>query len=258
MLNEWCLLSTNLRRLREREIKVAVLPIGATEPHNFHLPEGMDVLHTTWIARRVCELAWQRSPAVICLPTLPYGVDCNLLSFPLAISVTQATLDTMVREIIASLKAHGIQKIVLLNGHGGNDFLPLVRQVQIDLAVHVFLCNWWQVGADQYASIFSNRDDHGGEMETSVALTLCPEQVEMEYAASGSDPGYRFEALRQGWVRTSRDFARLNDHCAIGDPSQASAEKGRRYLDLVCERLSEFLVELADSPLDPQFPQKPH
>ena len=256
MPDEWCLLSTNLARLRERKIEVAVLPLGATEPHNLHLPEGQDVLHTTWVARRACELAWARQPAVICLPTLPFGVDCNLMAFPLAISVTQATLDAMVREIIASLKAHGIRKVVLVNGHGGNDFLPLVRQVQCDLDVHVFLCNWWQVGMDQYDAIFTHRDDHAGEMETSVALALFPEKVELELAQPGGDPGFRFEALRHGWVRTSRDFSKLNDHCAVGDPSQASAEKGRRYLELVCGRLSDFLAELAASPLDAQFPMQ--
>lgn len=256
MPDEWCLLSTNLARLRERRIEVAVLPLAATEPHNLHLPEGQDVLHTTWVARRACELAWAQSPAVICLPTLPFGVDCNLMAFPLAISVTQATLDAMVREIIASLKAHGIHKVVLVNGHGGNNFTPLVRQVQVDLGVHVFLCNWWQVGMDQYDAIFARRDDHAGEMETSVALALFPEQVELERARSGEAAAFRFEALRKGWVWTSRDFSRLNDHCAVGDPRAASAEKGRQYLDLVCGRLSAFLTELAATPVDDQFPMQ--
>ncbi len=257
MIDEWDLSSTNLHRLSGRRIEVAVLPVGATEAHNRHLPEGQDVRATTHVARRCCAAAWAQEPAVICLPPLPYGVDCNLLGFPLTIHVSQAALDAVVRDILASLEHHGIRKTVILNGHGGNDFTPLVRQVQADRPIHVFVCNWWTVGQDRYAEIFSTPDDHAGEMETSVALALYPELVEPGVAGPGRPRPFRFEALERGWVQTSRDFTRLNDHCGVGDPARASAEKGQRYLDLVCERVTQFLVELARTPLDAQFPHVP-
>ncbi|HPM23127.1 MAG TPA: creatininase family protein [Phycisphaerae bacterium] len=255
MINEWDLSATNLHRIAQRKYEVAVLPIGATEAHNRHLPEGEDTLDTTYIARRCCETAWPQCQSVICLPVIPYGVDCNLSEFPLSIHVAQSTLDTLVRDIITSLHGHGIRKIVLVNGHGGNDFIPLVRQIQCDLPVHVFLCNWWTVALDQYNAIFEARDDHAGEFETSVALALHPELVERDAAGSGHFRAFRFEALEKGWVRTSRDFSRLNDHCGVGDHSRATADKGRRYLDLTCERLTTFLVELAQTPIDETFPQ---
>jgi creatinine amidohydrolase len=257
MINEWDLTETNLHRLSQRRYEVAVLPIAAIEAHNRHLPEGQDLRHTTYVARRCCELAWKQCESVICLATIPYGVDCNLLAFPLTIHVSQATLDAIVRDIIASLHKHGIRKIALINGHGGNDFAALIRQIQSDLPVHVFLCNWWTVGHDRYDEIFEAPDDHAGEFETSVALALYPELVELKGASDGRARPFRFEALEKGWVRTSRDFARLNDHCAVGDPSRASAEKGRKYLDLVCERISGFLVELAQTPIDEHFPHVP-
>ncbi|MEW6249556.1 MAG: creatininase family protein [Planctomycetota bacterium] len=257
MIDEWDLTATNLRRIRERRYTVAVLPVAAVEAHNLHLPEGQDLRHTTWIARRCCELAWRECPAVLCLPPIPYGVDCNLAAFPLTIHVAQATLDALVRDVIVSLEKHGIRRIVLLNGHGGNEFLPLIRQIQCDLPVHVFLCNWWTVGHDRYAEIFDQPDDHAGEMETSVALALYPELVELEHAGDGAAPPFRFEALQRGWVRTSRDFARLNDHCAVGDPRRATAEKGRRYLDLACDRISRFLIELARAEVNDKFPHLP-
>ena len=257
MIHDWDLSTTNLRRLRETRIEAAVLPTAATEAHNLHLPEGQDFLHTTAIARRCCESAWREAQSVICLPGIPYGVDCNLLAFPLTIHVAQSTLDAMIRDVIASLHRHNICKIVLLNGHGGNDFTPLVRQIQCDLPVHVFVCDWWKVGADRYNEIFELPDDHGGEMETSVALELFPELVEPKHAGDGRTRPFRFEALRRGWVRSSRDFSKLNDHCAAGDPSRATAEKGRRYLDLVCERITAFLIQLAKTPLDDAFPFEP-
>jgi creatinine amidohydrolase len=256
MIVEWDLTKTNLHRLSQNKPEVAVLPVAAIEPHNRHLPEGQDLFHTSYIAERSCGLAWEKCRSVICLPAIPYGVDCNLLDFPLAIHVSQATLDAMVRDIVVSLRKHGIRKIVLFNGHGGNDFRPLIRQMQCDMDVHLFQCNWWQVGLDHYSEIFDKPDDHAGQFETSVALALHPDLVEMANAGDGAARPFRFEALRKGWVQTSRQFVRLNDHCACGDPSGATAEKGRKYLDLVCERVAAFLAELAQSPVDKWFPQE--
>jgi creatinine amidohydrolase len=254
LINEWDLTQTNLSRLSEQKLEVAVLPVGAIEPHNRHLPEGQDFLHTTYIAKQSCQLAWEQCQSVICLPAVPYGVDCNLMDFPLAIHISQATLDAMVKDIISSLYKHGIRKIVILNGHGGNDFTPLVRQIQCDLDVHLFLCNWWKVGLDKYDEIFEKPDDHAGEFETSIALELYPELVEIEKAEQALPRQFRFKALNEGWIQTSRRFKNLNDHCAVGDPAGASAEKGRKYLDLVCKRISEFLVELANTSIDEFFP----
>jgi len=250
----WDLLASNLHCIAKQQYNVAVLPIGATEAHNCHLPEGQDVLLATHVARRCCQLAWDQCQSVVCLPTLPYGVDCNLMSFPLAIHVSQVTLDAIVRDIVLSLRHHGIQKVVLLNGHGGNDFVPFARQMQADSDVHIFLCNWWKVGHDRYNEFFEKPDDHAGELETSVALAVCPELVDMAVAKDGQVRPFRFEALRQGWVTTSREFSRLNDHCGVGDPTHATAEKGQAYLDLVCDRISAFLVELAKAPIDDHFP----
>ncbi|MDP6634311.1 MAG: creatininase family protein [Phycisphaerae bacterium] len=256
MIDEWDLTATNLHRISQRDYEVAVLPVGAVEPHNRHLPQGQDFRHTAYVARESCRIAWDQCESVICLPTLPYGVDCNLMAFPMAIHVSQTTLDAMVREIIGSLLVHGIRKIVILNGHGGNDFTPLIRQIQCDLDVHVFLCDWWTVGRDKYDEIFDRPDDHAGQLETSVALALYPELVEQDTAGDGKTREYLFEALREGWVRTSRRFDRLNDHCASGDPTGATPDRGNAYLELVCGRIAKFLAELAGTPIDDIFPHK--
>jgi creatinine amidohydrolase len=256
-INDWDLSSTNLRRLQDRTIDVAVLPIGATEAHNLHLPEGQDTRQADYVARRCCQAAHEQGARVICLPPLPYGVDHALYSFPLTIHVQQATLDAMVRDIAISLVHHDIHKLVIINSHGGNDFVPLMRDLQHELDIHTFLCNWWTVASDKYSGIFEKPDDHAGELETSVALALYPELVEHDKAKDGSVRPFRFEALRKGWLRTPRNFARLNDHAAVGDPSHATADKGRRVLDIVCERVTTFLVELSATEIDEHFPHTP-
>jgi len=257
VIDEWDLTATNLQRIRERRYEVAVLPTSAIEAHNRHLPEGTDFRHAAYVARRCCAAAWAQCPRVVCLPGIPYGVDCNLMAFPLSLHVSQATLDAMIRDLTTSLRHHGIRKLVIVNGHGGNEFTPLVRQLQADLDVHLFVCNWWTVGRDRYSEFFAAADDHAGELETSVMLALAPELVERAQAGPGTARPFRFEALQRGWVRTSRQFDRLNDHCAVGDPARASAEKGQRYLDLVCERITAFLVELAEAEIDAAFPHVP-
>jgi creatinine amidohydrolase len=254
MIEEWDITATNLFRARKRRYEVAVLPVGAIEPHNLHLPYGQDFRHTRHVARQSCAAAWKRAESVLCLPALPFGVDCNLMGYPLTVSVSQATLDQTLREVIASLRRHGVRKIVLLNGHGGNDFAPLVRQIQSDMDVFVFVIDWWKVGRDKYDEIFTRPDDHAGQFETSVALALYPELVELDQAGDGATKDFRFQALRQGWARTSRDFAKLSDHCAAGNPEGASPERGREYLDLVIGRIADFLVEIAESPTDENFP----
>jgi len=257
MIREWDLTETNLGRAAKRKYEVAVLPIGAVEPHNHHLPYGTDFRQVTYIARTSCEAAWEQAPSVLCLPTLPYGVDCNLMDFPLAMHVSQAALDGIVRELVTSLRTHGIRKIVLLNGHGGNDFWPMIRQVQCDLDVFLFIIDWWTVGLDRYDEFFDKPDDHAGQFETSTSLAIQPELVELDTARDGKVRPFRFEAIEKGWVRVSRRFADLNDHCAVGDPTGATAERGKAYLDLVCGRVGTFLAELAQSPIDAHFPQVP-
>ncbi|MHB2148213.1 creatininase family protein [Calditrichota bacterium LG25] len=244
----------NLSMAQENQYEVAVLPIGAIEAHNRHLPYGQDFFHTSEVARRCVRQAWEATQKVLLLPALPYGVDSNLMDFPLVMHVRQSTLDALVHDLALSLVHHGIKKMVLLNGHGGNDFKPLIRQLQFEQPLHLFLINWWQVGSDRYHEIFEKVDDHAGELETSVALHLFPELVQTKNAGNGQARPFRFEALNKGWAYTSRQFSKLNDHCAVGDPSKASAEKGEQYLQVICQRITEFLIELANSPLDEDFP----
>ena len=89
-----------------------------------------------------------------------------------------------------------------------------------------------------------------------MALALYPDLVELENAGTGEPRPFRFEALQKGWAKTSRRFSRLNDHCAAGNPATASAEKGKQYLEVVCERIITFLIELAQCPIDDHFPHK--
>lgn len=244
-----------LKEVRASSYQVAVLPFGATEPHNLHLPYGTDILEAGHIARRCCQWASERNAGVVLLPTIPFGQDQNLLGFPLTISLSQSTLNQIVADVVHSLEHHGIPKLVLFNGHGGNDFKPLLRDLFGKTRIFLSQVNWWEVARDIEHTLFERgAGDHAGELETSLGLALFPELVRLEDADPGAARPSRFEAVNQGWAKIARPWHRLTTDSGCGDPRAASAEKGERFLEVITERIGNYLVELSEAEMDETFP----
>jgi creatinine amidohydrolase len=257
----WILAETNYGHVKHHPYEVAVLPTGATEPHNLHLPYGTDTFEADAIGSLVCEEAWKQGARVVLLPTIPYGTETNQMHFPFAMNVLPSTLGLVIRDLVHSLETHGIRKLLILNSHGGNDFKPVLRELYGTTSVHIFLCDWFRgASADVQKQVFDVPDDHGGEMETSLALAYFGHLVARDpqtgrlAADEGATRSMRFGALNAGWVSITRPWQLLTTNTGAGNPHAASAEKGRRLMEALVERLSGFLVELARSPLDEQFP----
>ena len=258
-MRPWNLAETNYTHTKTQPYEVAVLPLGATEPHNFHLPYTTDVLEGTIVGERICEAAHARGARVVLLPTIPYGTETNQSEFPLAMNLYPSTLFQVITDLTESLEKSGIRKLLLLNSHGGNDMKPLLRELYAKSTVKVFLCNWYQMIGDIYDAIFENRDDHAGEMETSFALAYFPDLVARNSdgtltADAGSTAASRFEAVREGWVSITRPWHLLTTNSGSGNPHAATAKKGQQLMDVLVERLAPFLVELSESELDERFP----
>lgn len=258
-MRPWIVHEVSYGHLQQHPYEVVVLPFGATEPHNLHLPYGTDVFEATIIGEEVCRRAHEQGAAVGVLPTIPYGTESNLSAFPLAMNVRPSTMSLLIGDLIESIAASGIRKIVLLNSHGGNDLKPVLREWYGKVDAHLFLCNWYQMVQDVYSDIFEYGDDHAGEMETSFALAYFPELVRRNAdgtlaADEGSPRPFRFEALNRRWVGVTRPWHLLTTNTGCGNPHAASEAKGRQLMERICERLVPFLVELADSPLDDWFP----
>ncbi|HVW37496.1 MAG TPA: creatininase family protein [Pirellulales bacterium] len=258
-MRPWKLSETNYGYTKNHKFEVAVLPLGATEPHNLHLPYGTDMYEGDIVGEKICEAAHERGAKVVLLPTMPYGTETNQMAFPLAMNVNPSTLGAVITDLVDSLVRHGIFKIVLLNSHGGNDLKPLLRELHSKTPAHLFLCNWYRVLADVEKEIFEDAGDHGGEMETSVIMAYYPHLV--VHRADGSldaDDGAtaktRFEAVNRGWVSITRPWHLLTTNTGAGNPHPASAEKGRRMMERLVERLAGFLVELSAAKLDERFP----
>lgn len=259
-MRPWILAETNYAHVKECHYEVAVLPMGATEPHNLHLPYGTDTLEAEAIGSRACEAAWNRGARVVLLPTIPYGTETNQSQCRLSMNLNPSTLARVIQDLVESLEGHGIRKLLILNSHGGNEFKPLLRELHGKTTVQLFLCDWFRgLTADVKKSIFKEPDDHAGEMETSLALAFFGSLVRKNADGSlAADEGVtaetRLPAVNHGWVSITRPWHLLTTNTGAGNPHAATAEKGERLMEVIVERLGDFLVNLAKSQLDTQFP----
>src|SRR4051812_3159488 len=154
-MREWVLAEQNHASVREQRWEVVVLPFGATEPHNLHMPYGTDNFQVQEIGARACERAYRAGARVLLLPTIPYGVNTNYLKVPgaLACSLSPTTLLRVLSDLVESLAAQGVRKMVLLNGHGGNELKPWLRELHHRTPVFLCLCDWFRMATDVYPQI---------------------------------------------------------------------------------------------------------
>jgi creatinine amidohydrolase len=255
-MREWVLAEQTHAAVRERPWEVAVLPFGATEPHNLHMPYGTDNFQVEAIGERACARACQAGARAVLLPTIPYGVNTNHLQVPgaLACSVTPTTLLRILTDLVDSMERQGVRKMVLLNGHGGNELKPLTRELYHRTRVFLCVCDWFRMAADVYPRLFEQPGEHADEVETSLGLAFFPQFLRPELADDGAARPSRFDAINRGWVSITRPWHLVSRNTGLGDPSAASAEKGRRLMEIVVERLGDFLAALSAAPLDDTFP----
>jgi creatinine amidohydrolase len=256
MSHPWILAEQTHAFIREHEWEVAVLPFGATEPHNLHMPYATDNYQVEEIGGRACQKAYEAGAKVLLLPTMPFGVNTNHLQVPgaVALSVTPTTLLAVITDLVESLEAQGIHKLVLLNGHGGNELKPWTRELHHRTTVFICVCDWFRMAADQYPMIFAKPGEHADEVETSLGMAFFPELLKPELADDGAARPTRFDAINRGWVSITRPWHLVSKNTGLGDPSAASADKGQALMDVLVDRLSAFLVQLAAAPMDAEFP----
>ncbi len=240
----WILAETNWKSVREEKFEVAVLPWGATEAHNFHLPYATDNFQCDYVAGESCRLAWEQNARCIALPTVPFGVQTGQSTIPLCLNMNPSTQLAVLSDIVASLERQNIHKLVVLNGHGGNDFKQMLRELSPRFDVFLCLINWF--GVVPRAGHFEHGGDHADEMETSAMLHIAPHLVRpLEEAGDGREHRFSIPALREKWAWTQRDWLQATSDTGIGNPHEASEEKGRKYLEEVTRRIAGFLMDLA-------------
>jgi creatinine amidohydrolase len=257
----WVLAEVPYQYVKDNPYEAVVLPMGATEPHNLHLPYGTDTYEVEELAERACAAAYGRGARVARQPVIPFGTETNLERFPLAMNLDPSTLRLVIGNLIDSLQKSGVRKLLILNGHGGNDFKPTLRELYGKTPVQIFVCDWFRgLAADAQREIFHAPGDHAGEMETSMGLAFFPDLVQRDLstgkltADAGEMQQTKINAVNQGWVSITRPWHLLTTNTGAGNPHLATAEKGEKLMEIMVQRLSEFLVDLSKLPLTDSFP----
>lgn len=245
----WLLAESTWTDVTAATYQVAILPWGATEAHNRHLPYGTDTVESGEVAAEAARLAWTRGARAIVLPTIPFGVHTGQLDIPLCLNTRPSTQLVLLRDIAESVRRAGISKLVIINGHGANDFRQMIRELQGELPLFICTLNWY--AAVDPTSFFDEPGDHAGECETSAMMHLTPDLVRpLATAGPGKARRFKVTGLREGWVWAPRRWTDVTDDTGVGDPRAATAAKGAAYLAAVTARICEFLVELAAADLD--------
>jgi creatinine amidohydrolase len=244
-MRPYVLAENTWKTVKETDYKLAILPWGATEAHNYHLPYGTDIIEAERVAAEGARIAWEKGIKLTVLPAIPFGVNTGQFDVKLDMNMNPSTQFAVLRDVIDVLNRQGINKLIILNSHGGNDFRQMIRELGLQFP-KMFLCscNWYQ-SVDQ-KEFFENKDDHAGEMETSVMMHLTPDLVRpLREAGDGAAKKFRIGAIREGWAWAERKWMQVTKDTGVGDPRKASAEKGQRYFKAVTEKVANFFVEVA-------------
>jgi creatinine amidohydrolase len=236
--------------VQQVEYQLAVLPWGATEAHNYHLPYGTDNFETEALVHEAARLAWESGARVVVLPSIPIGVNTGQSDIRLTLNIHPTTQYAILRDLAGSLSGHGLYKLLVVNGHGGNDFRQILREVgEQHREMFLATCNWYQ-SVDKGA-IFEYPGDHADEMETSLMLYTWPDLVlPLDRAGSGEQKRFSVEGLNERWAWSERKWSRVTADTGIGNPKKATREKGEKYFRAVVEKLAGLMAGIANTPPD--------
>ncbi len=242
--NPLILARAHYRDLREARYDLAVLPWGATEAHNYHLPYGTDIIEADVIAAEAARRASARGARIIVLPTVPYGVNTKQLDIPLTINMNPSTQMSLLHDVATSLEASGIPRLAILNSHGGNDFKQMIRELGLRHTIFFCSVNWWKCLDPR--EFFVEPGDHAGELETALLFHIAPERVlPLSEAGSGSERKSKIQGFREGWAWTPRQWTKVSADTGVGNPAAATKENGARYFAAMTEKVGLFLAEIA-------------
>lgn len=230
--------------VRQTQYEVAILPWGATEAHNRHLPYATDTMQCDAVTAEAARLAWEAGTKTIVFPTVPFGVNTGQRELPFCLNMNPSTQQAVLYEIAECVQLHGVKKLLILNGHGGNDFRQIIRELQPKLSLLICQIHWFR--CMNPAPYFTTPGDHAGELETSVMMEIMPDLVRpLSEAGPGKENPFRIRGFREGWAWTQRRWVDATDDTGTGSPYEATREKGRKYLNAVSQQIAGFLIDLA-------------
>ncbi|MFB6101408.1 MAG: creatininase family protein [Haloplanus sp.] len=229
--------------VRDADTDLALLPVGSTEQHGPHAPLGTDAFN----AEAVAEAGANRYDGTAAVaPTVPVGIAEEHRDFAGTLWVSPDTFRSYVRDVVGSLAHHGFDRVVVVNGHGGN--APALGEVTATISRHddayAVPFTWFDAVGDHGSDM-----GHGGPLETALLRAIRPELVRedrIDEAREGASEGWG------DWVsgtNLAHDSAEFTENGVVGDPGAGDAERGEELLDLAAEALARLLEAVAERDL---------
>ncbi len=233
---------------------LALVPLGSTEQHGPHLPEGTDHLIAEGFARTAADRT-----GYLCTPTVTVGVSPHHRQFHGTMWADAPVFRDYVESLTRNLAYHGIDRVIYVNAHGGNTrhLREVGRRVRDDGTMYAVPWMWNESIPDLVDESFEVNGPHAGPKETALIQHLHPDLVHEDRLASARDGGLtdyeNTEAMKHG-TRVFYDAVENTGNGALGDQTDATAEKGERLFEAATEQLCELCDWLDDQPRDALMP----
>ncbi|TFG33561.1 creatininase family protein [Candidatus Thorarchaeota archaeon] len=234
-----------------KETDIALVPIGSIEQHGPALPVDNDTYIATEFAIRIAERVWDRKKVVV-TPTVSFGFSPHHMQFKGTITLSESTLTNMIVDICRSLVHHGFQKIILINGHGGNTTAinNALHTMNESVEAKVYNIEWWTFAADVIKEIASRPLFHGCDTETSLAWYLSQRVLKeqlVDEPGRAPVPGFIEADMLASPPKVSSAFMMkdITDSGVVGYSTKATKEKGKIVADIVLDRLEEFIIRIS-------------
>ena len=246
-MRPYILAETNWKYVKDAAYDVAILPWGAIEAHNYHLPYSTDNIEATAIASEAARIAWDKGAKIIVLPTIPFGVNTGQADIKLDINIYPSTQQAILSDIIEVLNRQKIYKLLIVNSHGGNDFKQIIRELGLKFPdMFLSTCNWFQ-SLDK-TKYFTEMGDYADEMETSLIMHLTPNLVlPLQEAGKGKAKKSIIKEFSEGWAWAERKWSQVTEDTGIGDASFSTKEKGEYFFEAVTQKIASLMVALANA-----------
>jgi creatinine amidohydrolase len=232
--------------------KLIILPTASTEQHGKHLPLDVDL----FLCESVClEVGRRAADQVLVLPPIAYGLNLHHIDFPGTVHIEPETFIAFCLNITKSVAYHGFQKILLVNGHGSNT--PLIdlvaRKTVLETSSLCFATGYFAYLLKAFEPIRESQVmAHADEFETSLYLHLAPERVRMDLAVKDDDRMGKFvssDSTGNYPVRFNDFWGRWTKTGVHGDPTKATAQKGKILFEAAVSGLIELVGELRTWPI---------
>ncbi len=243
---EWRRLRADQLRDLARRDAMVILPLGSIEQHGPHLPVEVDSQLGEQVALRTARVMAERGEPVLVLPMFWPGVSEHHMSFGGTITLDFPTYSAVIEGICRSVLRHGFRRIVLLNGHGGNEngLRVITDELTPKLGVPIVQFTYWYAAAEAIAAILETQTglQHACEAETAMMMAVRPELVaEDRIAMAKANYTPDVSDVVGGGVYRWRAIGARSASGVIGNPEAASAAKGARLFDAIAATLADKL-----------------